>query len=165
MNISNLDSNSLKIGSYSDGDLCNLFKIPPNYTIQQLEDAANSLHQVVFNSLGIHNQNEILIFINESKTRLMNKLQNNNFLSFIYDSNQIIYNEKEFRSSDSEILRLDRLIIKDNHAIIIDYKTSKGENDINQVRNYLSNINLCGFSKVSAFLLYVSNQELVEVTS
>jgi hypothetical protein len=29
----------------------------------------------------------------------------------------------------------------------------------------LSNINLCGFNKVSAFLLYVSNQELVEVTS
>ena len=103
-------------------------------------------------------------YIDKTKT-ILNKLQNNNFLSFIYDSNQIIYNEKEFRSSDSEILRLDRLIIKDNHAIIIDYKTSKGENDINQVRNYLSNINLCGFSKVSAFLLYVSNQELVEVTS
>ena len=103
-------------------------------------------------------------YIDKTKT-ILNKLQNNKSLSFIYDSNQIIYNEKEFRSSDSEILRLDRLIIKDNHAIIIDYKTSKGENDINQVRNYLSNINLCGFNKVSAFLLYVSNQELVEVTS
>ena len=103
-------------------------------------------------------------YIDKTKT-ILNKLQNNKSLSFIYDSNQIIYNEKEFRSSESEILRLDRLIIKDNHAIIIDYKTSKGENDINQVRNYLSNINLCGFSKVSAFLLYVSNQELVEITS
>ena len=103
-------------------------------------------------------------YIDKTKT-ILNKLQNNKSLSFIYDSNQTIYNEKEFRSSDSEILRLDRLIIKDNHAIIIDYKTSKGENDINQVRNYLSNINLCGFNKVSAFLLYVSNQELVEVTS
>jgi hypothetical protein len=29
----------------------------------------------------------------------------------------------------------------------------------------LSNVKLCGFNKVSAFLLYVSNQELVEVTS
>lgn len=89
MNISNLDPNNLKVGSYSDGDLCNVFKIPPNYTIQQLEDAANSLHQVVFNSLGIHNQNEILIFINESKTRLMNKLQNNNSFP---NPNQISFN-------------------------------------------------------------------------
>ena len=103
-------------------------------------------------------------YIDRTKT-ILNELQKNKSLSFIYDSNQIIYNEREFRSSDNEILRLDRLIIKDNQAIIIDYKTSKGENDINQVRNYLSNINLCGFNKVSAFLLYVSNQELVEVTS
>ena len=103
-------------------------------------------------------------YIDKTKA-ILNELQKNKTLSFIYDPNQIIYNEREFRSSDSEILRLDRLIIKDNHAIIIDYKTSKGENDINQVSNYLSNINLCGFNKVSAFLLYVSNQELVEVTS
>ena len=103
-------------------------------------------------------------YIDRTKT-ILNELQKNKSLSFIYDSNQIIYNEREFRSSDNEILRLDRLIIKDNHAIIIDYKTSKGENDINQVSNYLSNVKLCGFNKVSAFLLYVSNQELVEVTS
>jgi ATP-dependent exoDNAse (exonuclease V) beta subunit len=103
-------------------------------------------------------------YINKTKT-ILNELQKNKSLSFIYDSNQIIYNEKEFQSSDSEILRLDRLIIKDNHAIIIDYKTSKGKNDISQVSNYLSNINICGFNKVSAFLLYVSNQELLEVTS
>lgn len=100
------------------------------------------------------------------KTKIiLNELQNNKSLSFIYDSNQIIYNEREFRSLDDEILRLDRLIIKDNQAIIIDYKTSKGDRDISQVSNYLSNIKLCGFTKVSAFLLYVSNQELVEVTS
>jgi ATP-dependent exoDNAse (exonuclease V) beta subunit len=103
-------------------------------------------------------------YIDRTKT-ILNELQKNKSLSFIYDSNQIIYNEREFRSSDNEILRLDRLIIKDNHAIIIDYKTSKGENDINQVSNYLSNVKLCGFNKVSAFLLYVSNQELVEVIS
>ena len=103
-------------------------------------------------------------YIDRTKT-ILNELQKNKSLCFIYDSNQIIYNEREFRSSDNEILRLDRLIIKDNHAIIIDYKTSKGENDTNQVSNYLSNIKLCGFNKVSAFLLYVSNQELVEVTS
>ena len=103
-------------------------------------------------------------YIDKTKI-ILNGLQKNKSLSFIYDSNQIIYNEREFRSSESEILRLDRLIIKDNNAIIIDYKTSKGNNDISQVSNYLSNINLCGFNKVTAFLLYVSNQELLEVTS
>ena len=103
-------------------------------------------------------------YIDKTKI-ILNGLQENKSLSFIYDSNQIIYNEREFRSSESEILRLDRLIIKDNQAIIIDYKTSKGHDDISQVSNYLSNINMCGFNKVTAFLLYVSSQELLEVTS
>ena len=113
----------------------------------------------------LSNQSNLDInYIDKTKIYLK-EIEKNKSLSFIYDSNQIIYNERELRSSDSEILRLDRLIIKDNHAIIIDYKTSKGENDISQVSNYLHNIKLCGFKKVSAFLLYVSNQELVKVTS
>ena len=103
-------------------------------------------------------------YIDKTKT-ILNKLQNNKSLSFIYDSNQIIYNEKEFRSSDSEILRLDRLIIKDNHAMIIDYKTSKGENDINQVRNYLSKINSV-FKQLRCFYnslcMYVCRKHLVQ---
>jgi hypothetical protein len=95
---------------------------------------------------------------------LLQKIENNKSLSFIYQSNQLIYNEREFLSSDGEIYRLDRLLIQNNKAIIIDYKTSKGDNDINQLTNYLTNINLCEFDNVSAFLLYVSNNELLEVT-
>lgn len=73
MNISNLNVNS-----YSDSELCNIFKIPSNYTVNQLEHSVGNLTQVVSNSLGIQNQNDILIFINESKNRLSNKLKNNN---------------------------------------------------------------------------------------
>ena len=73
MNISNLNVNS-----YSDAELCNIFKLPSNYTVNQLEDSVGNLTQIVSNSLGIQNQNEILIFINECKNRLSNKLKNNN---------------------------------------------------------------------------------------
>tara|TARA_Y100000996_G_scaffold224277_1_gene176422 strand:+ start:8737 stop:10062 length:1326 start_codon:yes stop_codon:yes gene_type:complete len=73
MNISNLNVNS-----YSDSELCNIFKLPSNYTVNQLEHSVGNLTQVVSNSLGIQNQNDILIFINESKNRLSNKLKNNN---------------------------------------------------------------------------------------
>ena len=98
------------------------------------------------------------------KTRkYLEKIQFNKDLNFIYDSNQIIYNEKEFISQENEILRLDRLLIKNKKATIIDYKTSKGTNDLVQVKNYLKNMNYMGFDSVSAFLLYVNTQELVEV--
>ena len=69
MNISNLNVNS-----YSDAELCNIFKLPLNYTVNQLEDSVGNLTQIVSNSLGIQNQNDILIFINECKNRLSIKL-------------------------------------------------------------------------------------------
>ena len=89
LNVNNLDSPNLKVGAYSDADLCGLFKIPQNYTIQQLEDATTSITQIVHNSLGIHNRNEIIVFLNESKSRLMNKVQNNNSMP---NPNQMMFN-------------------------------------------------------------------------
>jgi len=89
LNLNNLDSPNLKVGAYSDVDLCGLFKIPENYTVGQLEDATTSITQIVHNSLGIHNRNEILVFLNESKGRLMNKVQNNNSMP---NPNQMMFN-------------------------------------------------------------------------
>ena len=89
LNLNNLDSPNLKVSAYSDVDLCGLFKIPENYTVGQLEDATTSITQIVHNSLGIHNRNEILVFLNESKGRLMNKVQNNNSMP---NPNQMMFN-------------------------------------------------------------------------
>ena len=89
LNLNNLDSPNLKVGAYTDADLCGLFKIPENYTVGQLEDATTSITQIVHNSLGIHNRNEIIVFLNESKGRLMNKVQNNNSMP---NPNQMMFN-------------------------------------------------------------------------
>ena len=100
-----------------------------------------------------------------SKTKeYLEKIESNQSLKFIFDSNQQIYNEKDIRSKDDKILRLDRLMISGDKAIIVDYKTSMGKDDVIQVKNYLNNINLCGYKDVSAYLLYVNTQDLVEVT-
>ena len=100
-----------------------------------------------------------------SKTKeYLEKIESNQLLNFIFDSNQQIYNEKDIRSKDDNILRLDRLMLSGDKAIIVDYKTSQGKDDVVQVKNYLNNIKLCGYKDVSAYLLYVNTQDLVEVT-
>ena len=100
-----------------------------------------------------------------SKTKeYLEKIESNQSLNFIFDSNQQIYNEKDIRSKDDNILRLDRLMLSGDKAIIVDYKTSQGKDDVAQLRNYLNNIKLCGYKNVSAYLLYVSTQDLIEVT-
>ena len=100
-----------------------------------------------------------------SKTKkYLEKIESNKSLNFIFETNQRIYNEKDIKSKDDNIIRLDRLMISGDKAIIVDYKTSHGKDDVIQVRNYLNNINLCGYKDVSAYLLYVKTQELVQVT-
>lgn len=112
-NVNNLDSHNLKVEAYSDADLCGLFKIPQNYTIEQLEDATTSITQIVHNSLGIHNRNDIIVFINESKGRLMNKVNNNNSMP---NPTQIMFNaNSRFNSYGNSLadngLRINKRVI------------------------------------------------------
>jgi ATP-dependent exoDNAse (exonuclease V) beta subunit len=63
-----------------------------------------------------------------------------------------------------QIRRLDRVMIKDNNAIVVDYKTGiKRYADINQVKNYLNIMEKMGYESVEGYVLYLGNKELIEV--
>ena len=102
----------------------------------------------------IKSEKDVLMATSIDLKKLISKSNLGN-IDFLTSDQKLIYSSK-FDAS--------RVSTKNNKAIIIDYKTSKGDNDINQLTNYLTNINLCEFDNVSAFLLYVSNNELLEVT-
>jgi ATP-dependent helicase/nuclease subunit A len=60
--------------------------------------------------------------------------------------------------------RLDRLIIEDKKAIVIDFKTGaqkKGDNE--QVVEYMDVLRQMNFVEVKGFLLYLRNKEVIEV--
>jgi ATP-dependent exoDNAse (exonuclease V) beta subunit len=58
---------------------------------------------------------------------------------FMYDENNI-YNEKEIVNAYGETFRIDKLIISDDEIIVVDFKSSKRneENNKKQVQNYLT---------------------------
>ena len=68
-------------------------------------------------------------------------------------------------NSKGDILRLDRLIIKGNHAIVVDYKTTIDQLNEHkeQVSCYMSALKTTGFKQVNGYILYVSDLKLVEV--
>ena len=117
LNVNILDSHNLNVGAYSDADLCGMFKIPQNYTVQQLEDATTSINQIVSNSLGIHNRNEIIVFINDSKIRLMNKVENNNSMpnptQMMFNANTPI-NSYGYRGLEGAVRTNKRVILIDS---------------------------------------------------
>ncbi len=60
--------------------------------------------------------------------------------------------------------RIDRLIYKDKHAIVIDFKTGvRKKTDHDQVLDYINILRLMNFTDVTGYLLYLREKEVVEV--
>ena len=114
---------------------------------------------------------EMLVKLNISKKihneciDLIQKVQNDKSLDFIFNDNESIYNEREIINIHGELLRIDRVIFKKNKVYIIDYKTNSVEKQehINQVSNYISSFKSIGFDEVFGYLLYVPELILKEV--
>lgn len=73
-------------------------------------------------------------------------------------------NESELLLEDGKILRPDRLVLKGNKAIVIDYKT--GDEDPQhekQIRNYGTVLRQMGYAETDLFLFYPQLKKTVEV--
>jgi ATP-dependent exoDNAse (exonuclease V) beta subunit len=59
---------------------------------------------------------------------------------------------------------MDRVMIKDDLAVVVDYKTGERRSaDIKQVKDYKSILNRMGYKKIEGYVLYLNNGELLEV--
>jgi ATP-dependent helicase/nuclease subunit A len=60
--------------------------------------------------------------------------------------------------------RIDRLIIKDKNAVVVDFKTGvRKKSDHDQVLDYINILRLMNFTEVKGYLLYLKEKEVVEV--
>jgi ATP-dependent helicase/nuclease subunit A len=60
--------------------------------------------------------------------------------------------------------RIDRLLLKDSNAIVIDFKTGmKTKADQKQVQSYMEILRQMGFKDVEGFLLYTRDQEVIAI--
>lgn len=62
-------------------------------------------------------------------------------------------------------LRPDRIMIRDNHAVVVDYKTGDPgrEEHLRQVRQYVAVLRQAGYSKVEGYLWYLRHNQLIGV--
>lgn len=129
--------------------------------IEVLSDVENAVKRVI--SLGEIQQTEEENYVKKVKNYIK-KLDKDWFLG-----KYKIFNEREILGN-LETFRPDRVLVdeRENAAIIIDYKKAKktygfhGKNE-NQVKNYKKKLQDMGYKKVSGFLWYLSNNEIVEV--
>ncbi|MBI3521284.1 MAG: UvrD-helicase domain-containing protein [Bacteroidetes bacterium] len=79
-----------------------------------------------------------------------------------FDKGVQVKNELEILTASGEILRPDRVVIIDHHAIVIDYKTGKknAQKYHAQMRDYEFALKSLGYSSVKKLLLYIQEQEV-----
>ena len=87
---------------------------------------------------------------------LLSGLVNHPLLKSCFSNNNTVYNECEIVTNEKQIYRLDRLIINDNQAIIIDYKTGKPKEShqiqINQYAEAMASLNFKIAAKILVYL-------------
>lgn len=75
-----------------------------------------------------------------------------------------IMNEQTFIVSEEEILRPDKIIVKENETIIIDFKTGlPKKRDIQQVKNYCFVLQEAGYNNIKGLVLYTRDMQYIAV--
>ncbi|MFM7661412.1 MAG: UvrD-helicase domain-containing protein [Bacteroidota bacterium] len=82
----------------------------------------------------------------------------------IFQEIKKIYNESTIISSIDSIKRPDKIVLKQNETIIIDFKTGlKKEKDAKQIVEYANVLKQMELPPIKAFLFYTASEELLEV--
>jgi ATP-dependent exoDNAse (exonuclease V) beta subunit len=76
-----------------------------------------------------------------------------------------IFNEAQLITGEG-ILRPDRVVISDNNAVIVDFKTgAKSMGHVNQVLKYEKALRAMGYDRVAAYLFYLDDNEIRPVST
>lgn len=97
---------------------------------------------------------------------LVDELFANETVAAWFDKTWEVRTEVPVLLPGGEESRIDRLMIKDKQAVVVDFKTGNStKTDIQQVNGYLETLRKMNFQEVSGYLLYIRTGEVVQVPS
>ncbi len=142
---------------------------PENYT-----DYGNLIHQLLSEIKRVDNV-EITMnkFINKglidenNKTEILNELQQllkTPKIAGFFTNFDELKTETTILLPTGELYQPDRVIIRKNDTIIVDYKTGKKEKKhVEQLENYKIILSQMGYTNIESYLLYIKDKELVQI--
>jgi ATP-dependent exoDNAse (exonuclease V) beta subunit len=125
--------------------------------IRYAEDLDTVLQQV--REEGLTTSKE-LASIKEQFLKLLNQKQ----IASWFTTSWEVRTESPILSPVGPDVRVDRVMIKDDHAIVVDYKSGEPrQKDEEQVERYMKILREMNFTKVEGYLLYLATGTVVEV--
>jgi len=106
--------------------------------------------------------------ISASESPVLNKYLEQIFSIYevknLFASGYEVKSECSILQPDGKIIRPDRVFVKNNKAIVVDYKTGKQKDEhIKQVNNYASSLEKMGYKDIEKYLLYVEEPNLINI--
>ena len=82
-----------------------------------------------------------------------------------YSGNYHVLNEQQVLDPSMNFIRPDRVMIKDNEVVVVDYKFGESIESkyVKQVQRYANSIRNMGYANVRGYLFYVKLHKVVEV--
>lgn len=122
--------------------------------IKYKSDATNALNEML---------NEGLITESDKQQLLpsIEKIVNHTKLSLYFTEDYKVKNESEIITANGKLFRTDRVVIKNNQATIIDYKTGeKKSSHKKQIEEYAVLLQEMGYEVIDKLLVYINNDEI-----
>jgi ATP-dependent exoDNAse (exonuclease V) beta subunit len=122
------------------------------------KDQVDNILSMQVASGEISNDDKIML------SEMLDKLWKDDKINNWFTDNWEIKTEVPVLPEKGHLRRMDRVMIRDNNAIVVDYKTGEKRGaDINQVKNYKNILRRMGYKNIEGYVLYLNNGELVEV--
>ena len=100
---------------------------------------------------------------NELREKLKRTFRNEAYSDLFQDTNRVLSEQSMLVDSSTE-LRPDKIILKANEVVVVDYKTSAKRNEHNkQVLEYVHVLSTMGYKNVKGYLFYTATDELIAV--
>jgi ATP-dependent exoDNAse (exonuclease V) beta subunit len=121
------------------------------------EDIDASITKIIQQGLVSLEESEIL-------KQTISELLSLNEVSTWFTTDWQVKTESEILLQDGTTLRPDRVLLKENKAIIIDYKTGKEETKhADQVNGYANVLNHLGYTSIDKFLFYLNERRIKRI--
>lgn len=125
--------------------------------IQYMDDIPETLKAIVQEGLITEEEQQPL-------TDELNELLSNSVISNWFSKDWTVKTEVPIILPGGDENRIDRLMIKDKKAIVVDFKTGvHNRNDIAQVKAYVSILHQMNFTEVDGYILYIKEREVINV--
>jgi ATP-dependent exoDNAse (exonuclease V) beta subunit len=99
----------------------------------------------------------------EMKKHLVDFFQHNEF-QFLFDDSYRLYNEREIIDRNGNVYRPDRIMMKGNSLILVDFKTGEKRNaHTKQMKDYQSVLSAAGFIVERSVLIYTDAMQSVDI--